>query len=51
MAEAKGFIYNQQGKPDRLIRSRYEKCQPKFEKDPAKYLKIIDQAAAMETKH
>jgi hypothetical protein len=51
MAEAKDFIYKQPGNPDRLIRFCCGKCQPKFEKDPAKYLKIIDEAAAKATKH
>jgi hypothetical protein len=51
MAEAKDFIYKQPGKPDRLIRFCCGKCQPKFEKDPDKYLKVIDEAAAKATKH
>jgi len=51
MAEAKDYIYKQPGKPDRLIRFCCRKCQSRFEKDPAKYLKIIDEAAAKATKH
>jgi hypothetical protein len=51
MAEAKDFIFKQPGKPDRLIRFCCGKCQPKFERDPDKYLKIIDEAAAKATKH
>lgn len=51
IAEAKEFIFMQPGKPGRLIRFCCGKCQPKFERDPAKYLKIIGQAAAKATKH
>jgi YHS domain-containing protein len=51
MNEAKDYIYKQAGKPDRLVRFCCGKCQAKFDKDPAKYLKLIDEAAAKATKH
>jgi hypothetical protein len=50
MGDAKDYIYRQEGKPDRLIRFCCAKCLSRFEKDPAKYLKVIDQAAAKATK-
>ena len=40
------YIYKEAGKPDRLVRLCCNMCVPKFKKDPAKYLKLIDEAAA-----
>src|ERR1041384_7296357 len=40
------FIYRQAGKPDRLIRFCCKDCIADFEKDPAKYLKKLDETAA-----
>ena len=40
------FVYKQEGKPDRLVRFCCGMCVKKFKKDPAKYLKQIDDAAA-----
>jgi hypothetical protein len=40
------YIYKEAGKPDRLVRFCCKMCIPKFKKDPAKYLKMIDEAAA-----
>lgn len=40
------YIYKQDGEPDRLVRLCCKNCIPKFKKDPAKYLKLIDEAAA-----
>jgi hypothetical protein len=40
------YIYKEAGKPDRLVRLCCKMCIPKFKKDPAKYLKLIDEAAA-----
>jgi len=40
------YIYKEAGKPDRLVRFCCKMCVPKFKKDPAKYLKLIDDAAA-----
>jgi hypothetical protein len=40
------YVYKQDGKPDRLVRFCCKDCRKDFEKDPAKYLKLIDEAAA-----
>jgi hypothetical protein len=40
------YIHKEAGKPDRLVRFCCKMCIPKFQKDPAKYLKLIDEAAA-----
>jgi len=40
------FVYQEAGKPDRLVRFCCKGCIKDFNKDPAKYLKIIDDAAA-----
>jgi hypothetical protein len=44
------FIYQAAGKPDRLVRFCCKGCIKDFNKDPAKYLKIIDDAAAAKAK-
>ncbi len=44
------YIYKVAGKPDRLVRFCCKMCVPKFEKDPAKYLKKLDDAAAAQAK-
>jgi hypothetical protein len=46
MGEGIDYVYQQEGKPDRLVRFCCKMCLPKFKKDPAKYLKLIDAAAA-----
>ena len=41
------YIYRVAGKPDRLVRfCADDDCVPNFKKDPDKYLKMIDDAAA-----
>ena len=40
------FIYRQEGQPDRLVRFCCPHCIKDFNKDPAKYLKMIDEAGA-----
>lgn len=40
------YVYKQEGKPDRLIRFCCKDCVKDFNKDPAKYLAMIDAAAA-----
>ena len=40
------YVYKEEGKPDRLVRFCCKGCIKKFKKDPAKYLKEIDEAAA-----
>ena len=46
MGEGIDHIHRQAGKPDRLVRFCCESCIKDFNKDPAKYLKAIDEAAA-----
>ena len=40
------YTYKQAGKPDRLVRFCCKDCIADFEKEPAKYLKKLDEAAA-----
>ncbi len=40
------YVYQQAGQPDRLVRFCCKNCQKDFNQDPAKYLKLIDAAAA-----
>lgn len=40
------FIYREAGKPDRLISFCCKDCAGDFRKEPAKYLKMLDEAAA-----
>ena len=40
------YVYKQDGKSDRLVRFCCKHCVKDFQKDPAKYLKMIDDAAA-----
>jgi hypothetical protein len=46
MGEGIDFVYKQEGKPDRLVRFCCKDCVKDFNKEPAKYLKLIDEAAA-----
>jgi hypothetical protein len=39
------YIYKEDGKPDRLVRLCCKMCIAKFKKDPAKFLKLLDEAA------
>ncbi len=46
-SEVPEYIYRVTGKPDRLVRFCGEdECVTSFKKDPDKYLKLIDDAAA-----
>ena len=45
MGKPVDYIYKVDGEPDRLVRLCCKMCIPKFKKDPAKYLKLIDEAA------
>lgn len=40
------YVYKEAGKSDRLVRLCCKGCIKKFNKEPAKYLKMIDDAAA-----
>jgi ABC-type glycerol-3-phosphate transport system substrate-binding protein len=44
------YVWHQDGQPDRLVRFCCSSCRTKFEKEPAKYLKLIDEAAAAKAK-
>ena len=44
------YICKEDGKPDRLVRFCCKNCVKDFKKDPAKFLKMIDDAAAAKTK-
>jgi hypothetical protein len=46
MGEAIDYVHKETGKPDRLVRLCCKKCIRDFKKDPAKYLKMIDDASA-----
>lgn len=46
MSKRLDIIYRQSGKPDRLVRFCCKGCVTDFEKDPQKFLKMIDEAAA-----
>lgn len=51
MGEGVDHVYKQEGKPDRLVRFCCKDCLKDFNKDPAKYLKVIDEAAAKAKKN
>lgn len=40
------YIHKEEGKPDRLVRFCCKSCIKTFKKTPAKYLKLIDEAAS-----
>lgn len=44
------YLYKEKGKPDRLVRFCCKDCIADFEKEPAKYLQKIDEAAAAKAK-
>ena len=46
MGDVVNYVHKEPGKPDRLVRLCCKGCLKDFKKDPAKYLKIIDDAAA-----
>ncbi len=51
MGEGIDYVYQQDGKPDRLVRFCCKDCVKDFNKDPVKYLKQIDEAAAKAKKN
>jgi len=51
MGKGIDYVYQQEGKPDRLVRFCCKDCRKDFDKEPAKYLKLIDEAAAQAKKH
>lgn len=40
------YVHKEQGKPDRLVRFCCKDCVADFQKEPAKYLKKLDDAVA-----
>lgn len=50
MGKQMDYVYRQPGRPDRLVRMCCKDCITDFNKDPAKYLKAIDDAAAAKAK-
>ena len=46
MGDAVEYVYHRQGRPDRLVRFCCPSCIKKFVKNPEKYLKALDAAAA-----
>lgn len=46
MGDGVDYVYQQPGKPPRLVRFCCKDCRKDFDKDPAKYLQAIDEAAA-----
>ncbi|MSU46487.1 MAG: hypothetical protein EXS42_05045 [Lacunisphaera sp.] len=51
MGGASDRIYRQAGQPDRLVRFCCESCLDDFNKDPVKYLKLIDAPAIATAQH
>jgi len=51
MGEGIDYVYKQDGKPDRLVRFCCKDCRKDFDKDPVKYLKLLDEAAAKAKKN
>ena len=49
MGKPQDYVYKQEGKPDRFVRFCCQDCVKDFKKDPAKYLKMIDDAAEAKT--
>ncbi|MBI4626004.1 MAG: hypothetical protein HY736_22635 [Verrucomicrobia bacterium] len=50
MGEAFKYVHKEAGKPDRVILLCCDGCVDDFKKEPAKYLKILDDAAAGKAK-
>ena len=50
MGPPQDMVYRQEGEPDRLVRLCCTHCIRDFNKDPAKFLKAIDDAAAAKAK-
>ena len=46
MGKPPEYVYQQAGQPDRLVRFCCKSCVADFAKEPAKYLTVIDAAAA-----
>ncbi|MBI2518603.1 MAG: hypothetical protein HYV95_17140 [Opitutae bacterium] len=51
MGEGIDYVYHQKGKPDRLVRFCCKDCRKDFDREPAQYLKLIDEAVARAKKN
>lgn len=49
MGKPADYIYRVEGQPDRLVSFCCKDCVKDFNKDPQKYLKILDEAAAQKS--
>lgn len=50
MGEPYVHVHQEAGKPDRTVKFCCKGCLKKFQQDPAKYLKLLDEAAAAKAK-
>jgi hypothetical protein len=50
MGEPYVHVHKQDGKPDRTVKFCCKGCLKDFQKDPAKYLKLLDEASAPKAK-
>ena len=50
MGQPVEYVYKQAGKPDRVIQFCCKDCIKDFEKEPAKYIQKLDDAAAAKSK-
>jgi hypothetical protein len=50
MGEPFAYVHKQEGKPDRTVLLCCKGCVKDFQKEPAKYLKLLDEAAAAKPK-
>ncbi|MFZ5494296.1 MAG: hypothetical protein ACOZE5_03035 [Verrucomicrobiota bacterium] len=50
MGPPQDYVYREEGKPDRLVRLCCNHCVRDFKKEPAKFLKMLDDAAAAKAK-
>ncbi len=51
MGDGVDYLFTQKGQPDRLVRFCCQDCLADFNQEPAKYLKLIDEAAAKAKHH
>jgi hypothetical protein len=51
MGQPVEYVYKQPGKPDRVIQFCCKDCIKDFEKEPAKYVQKLDEAAAAKAKN
>ncbi len=49
-ADTAVYVHKEKGKPDRLVRFCCDSCIEEFQKEPARYLKMLDDAAKAQKK-